>query len=68
MYYITFFVLSPFCIKPLLVRLDYSMHIIGVLSALGYKMFNIKKKNMDNMGRWIIIHNNNDRFVYSRNK
>lgn len=41
MYYITFFVLSPFCIKPLLVRLDYSMHIIGVLSALGYKMYNI---------------------------
>ncbi|CAD8137584.1 unnamed protein product [Paramecium pentaurelia] len=35
MNYITFFVLAPFCIKPLLVRLDISMHLIGVISALG---------------------------------
>ncbi|CAD8045748.1 unnamed protein product [Paramecium sonneborni] len=35
MYYITFFVLAPFCIKPLLVRLDISMHLIGILSAIG---------------------------------
>ncbi|CAK78896.1 unnamed protein product (macronuclear) [Paramecium tetraurelia] len=35
MYYITFFVLAPFCIKPLLVRLDISLHLIGVISAIG---------------------------------
>jgi len=41
-YYITYFLLAPFSIKPLDIRLDYSLFFAAFLTSLGNDIINIK--------------------------
>lgn len=35
MYLITFFILAPFCVKPVLARFDVSLMVVALISAVG---------------------------------